>query len=96
MFQGFPCYCVHDGHGPVVDERPGGLLLGCFPGADVNLLSNPLGVNLRMCSSSDRFVGPLDGCSWRSLTYSRAVGDGSVCISFCDIPGVWQRYDVHP
>ena len=64
MFQGFPYDCVHDGHGPVVDEISGELSLGCFPVDYFNLLSDPLGVNLRTCSSSDCFMVPLDGCIW--------------------------------
>ena len=96
MFEGFHCDCVHDGHSAVVYERLGESSLGCLSGADVNFLSEPLGVNLRTCSSSNWFVGQLDGCSWRVLTYLRAVGDGFVCVSFCDIYGVWRRYYVHP
>ena len=91
MLQGFPCDCVHDGHGSVVDERLGELSLGCLPGAYVNLLSDPLGVNLRTCSSSDWFVGPLDGCNWHGPTFLHAVGDGLVCVSFCVIRGVWRQ-----
>ena len=96
MFQGLPCDCVHDRHGPVVDERSGELSMGCLLGAYVNLLSETLGVNLRMCSSSDWFMGLLDGCSWRGPTCLRAVGDGFVCVGLCVIHGVWRRYDVHP
>ena len=44
MFQGFPCDCVHDGHGPVVDERSRELSLGCLLGAYVNFLSKLLGL----------------------------------------------------
>ena len=96
MFQGLPCDCVHYGHGPVVYERSGGSSMGCLMGAYVNLLSKPLGVDFRTFSSSDWFLSPLDGCSWRCLTCLRAVGDGFVCVNFCDICGVWRRYDVHP
>ena len=42
MSQGFPCGCVHDGYGPVVDERSGESLLGFLTGDYVNLLSNLL------------------------------------------------------
>ena len=83
MFQGFPCDCVHDGHGPVVDERSGESSLGCLPGAYVNLLSKLLGVNLLSCSSSDWFVGLLGGCGWGGPTCSCVMGDGFVCVSFC-------------
>ena len=68
MFQGFPYDFVHDGHGPFVDEFLGGSSMGCLPGAYVNLLSEPLGVNFRSCSSSERSMGQLGGCSWRGLT----------------------------
>ena len=93
MFQVLSCDCVHDGHGPVVDKRSGESSLGCLPGAYVNLLSEPLGVDLRTCSSSEWIVGFLDGCRWRFLTCSRAVDDGLICVYVCD---VWQRYDVQP
>ena len=57
-------------------------------------------VNVRYCSSSDRFVVQLVGCSWRGLTCSCAVGDGFVCVScasFCiNLSGLCLRYDVHP
>ena len=96
MFQFFSCDFFHDGHGPFVDGRSGESSLGCLPGADVNLLSDPLGVNLRTCSSSYWFVGPLDGCIWRGPTCSRVVGYGFVYVSFFDIRGVWWWYDVHP
>ena len=96
MFQGFLCDCVHDGHGPVVDEISGELSLGFLLGDYVNLLSDTLGVNLRSCSSSDWFVGQLGGCSCRGPTCLCAVGDGFVCVSFYVILGFWRRYYVHP
>ena len=96
MFQGLPCDCVHDGHGPVVDECLGEMLPVCLLGDYVNLLSELLGVDLQTYSSSDWLVGPLDGCIWRCPTCSLAVGDGFFCVNFCDICGVWRRYDVHP
>ena len=70
--------------------------MGCLTGAYIILLSKPLGVDLRTCSSSNWFVGLLDGCSWLCPTCSRVVGDRFVCVNFCDLRGVWRRYYVHP
>ena len=47
MFEGLTCDCVHDGHGPFVDECAGELSLGRLLGAYVNLLSETLRVNMR-------------------------------------------------
>ena len=60
MFQGFPCDCVHDRHGPVVDERSGESSLVCLLGDYVNLL-----VAYAVSSNGDPrsvrifFVGPI-------------------------------------
>ena len=58
--------------------------MGCLLGAYVNLFSKLLMVNLRTCSSSYWFVGQLVGCNWRGHTCSCAVGNGLVCVSFCE------------
>ena len=85
VFQGFPCDCAHDRHVPVVDERLMESLLRCSLEAYVNLLRELLGVDLRTCSSSNWIMDPLDRCSWRCPTCSRAVGDGFVCVNVYDV-----------